>query len=239
MAPPSIFYHYTSKEGLAGILASNKIFCSTPHPATPGLLGGYVIKNGVFLTRMDPNNSKTAIAFNNYSGGGDGTNNLKKVEAYIAISIIPGSHLVEESVKDGLHGFRNIVCWRSGDLNLTNNPLVKKFWFGTVENVEELEDSPDTNQQSKAHPDRRLSDPCLALPLPVPCITPHSCKENQSQEGSRPGSLINHEKSEKAEMSKDKMVKKSRAVKRPLEELADDPVQAESLWINREILEWY
>ena len=66
MAPPSIFYHYTSKEGLAGILASNKIFCSSPHPATPGLLGGYVIKSGVFLTRMDPNNSKAAIAFNNY-----------------------------------------------------------------------------------------------------------------------------------------------------------------------------
>ena len=66
MAPPSIFYHYTSKESLEGILASNTIFCSTPHPATPGLLGGYVIKSGVFLTRMDPNNSKAAIAFNNY-----------------------------------------------------------------------------------------------------------------------------------------------------------------------------
>ena len=66
MAPPSIFYHYTSKESLEGILASSTIFCSTPHPATPGLLGGYVIKSGVFLTRMDPNNSKAAIAFNNY-----------------------------------------------------------------------------------------------------------------------------------------------------------------------------
>ena len=66
MAPPSIFYHYTSKDNLEGILATNTIFCSTPHPATPGLLGGYVIKSGVFLTRMDPNNSKAAIAFNNY-----------------------------------------------------------------------------------------------------------------------------------------------------------------------------
>ena len=149
---------------------------------------------------------------------------------------------MEESVKDGLHGFRNIVCWRNGDLNLTNNPLVKKFWFGTVESDEEEgEDSPepDTNQQTKAHPDRRLSDPCLALPLPVPCLTIHSCKENQPQEGSRPGSLITHEKSEKAKMTKDKMVKRSRAVKRPLEELADDPVQAESLWINRKFLENY
>ena len=144
---------------------------------------------------------------------------------------------MEESVKDGLHGFRNIVCWRSGDLDLTNNPLVKKFWFGTVESdEEELEDGPepDTNQQTKAHSERRLSDPCIALPLPVPCL-----KEIQPQEGSRPGSLITHEKSEKAKTSKDKMVKRSRAVKRPLEELADDPVQAESLWINREILENY
>ena len=66
MAPPSVFYHYTSKESLEGILATSTIFCSTPHPATPGLLGGYVIKSGVFLTRMDPNNSKAAIAFNNY-----------------------------------------------------------------------------------------------------------------------------------------------------------------------------
>ena len=179
-----------------------------------------------------------------FSGGGDGTNNLKKVEAYIAISMSPGSHLVEESVKDGLHGFRNIVCWRNGDLNLTNNPLVKKFWFGTVENVEELGDGPDTNQQTKAHSDRRLSDSFVALPLPVPCLTIHSCKENQPQEGSRPGSLITHEKSEKAKtpndkMANDKMVKRSRAVKRPLEDLADDPVQAESPWINREFLENY
>ena len=120
---------------------------------------------------------------------------------------------------------------------------------GTVENVEKQENDPDTNQQTKAHSDRRLSDPCLALPLPVPCLSLHSCKENQPQEGSRPGSLITHENSEKAKMTKakmvkdkmanDKMVKRSRAVKRPLEELADDPVQAESLWINREFLENY
>ena len=154
---------------------------------------------------------------------------------------------MEESVKGFGYGFRNIVCWRNGDLVLTNNPLVKKFWFGVVESdEEELEDGPepDTNQQTKAHPDRRLSDPGLALTLPVPCLSLHSCKENQPQEGSRPGSLITHEKSEKAKTSKDKMandkiVKRSRAVKRPLEELADDPVQAESLWINREFLENY
>ena len=171
-----------------------------------------------------------------FSGGGDGTNNLKKVEAYVAISIIPGSHLVEESVKDGLHGFRNIVCWRSGDLNLTNNPLVKRFWFGTVESdEEELEDDRQANLkgQTKAHSDRRLSDPGRPH---FPSVTPHSChfascKENQPQEasGSRALSLERPHKK----------VKRSRAAKRPLEELEEDPLQAESLWTDREILEWF
>ena len=165
-------------------------------------------------------------------------NNLKKVEAYVAISIIPGCHLVEESVKDGLNGFRNIVCWRSGDLNLTNNPLVKKFWFGTVESDEEEgEDDRQANakEQTKAHSDRRLSDPGRPH---FPSVTPHSChfasyKENQPQEvsGSGSGPLSLERPHKKA--------KRSRAAKRPLEELEDDPLQAESLWTDREILEWF
>ena len=37
---------------------------------------------------------------------------MKKVEAYVAVEIIPGPHLVEESVKDLSYGFtRNIVGW--------------------------------------------------------------------------------------------------------------------------------
>ena len=67
MSYPSIFYHYTSLDCLAGILADQRILASPPHPATPGMVGGSYIKDGaVFFTRMDPNNSKRAIAFNNY-----------------------------------------------------------------------------------------------------------------------------------------------------------------------------
>ena len=67
MSYPSIFYHYTSLDGLAGILDSRTILASTPHPATPGMVGGSYVKDGaVFLTRMDPANSRRAIAFNNY-----------------------------------------------------------------------------------------------------------------------------------------------------------------------------
>ena len=67
MAHASVFYHYTSQAGLAGILASNTILASQPHPATPGMLGGFNIQDGaVFLTRMDPSNSKRAISYNNY-----------------------------------------------------------------------------------------------------------------------------------------------------------------------------
>ena len=67
MTHSSVFYHYTSREGLAGILETETILGSHPHPATPGMLGGSNIQDGaVFLTRMDPSNSKEAIAYNNY-----------------------------------------------------------------------------------------------------------------------------------------------------------------------------
>ena len=141
---------------------------------------------------------------------------------------------MEESVKDGLHGFRNIVCWRNGDLNLTNNPLVKKFWSGAFESDEgELEDDRQANAKEQTKADRRLSDPGRPH---FPCITPHSChfasyKENQPQEVSGSGPLSLERPHKKA--------KRSRAAKRPLEELEDDPLQAESLWTDREILEWF
>ena len=61
-----VYYHYTSHEGLAGILEAKMILPSLPHPATPGILAGESIVSSVgavFLTRMDPNNSKESIAF--------------------------------------------------------------------------------------------------------------------------------------------------------------------------------
>ena len=66
---PVVYYHYTSQEGLAGILDAKMILPSLPHPATPGILAGESIVSSVgavFLTRMDPTNSKETIAFNNY-----------------------------------------------------------------------------------------------------------------------------------------------------------------------------
>lgn len=66
---PAVYYHYTSHEGLAGILDAKMILPSLPHPATPGILAGESIVSSVgavFLTRMDPTNSKESIAFNNY-----------------------------------------------------------------------------------------------------------------------------------------------------------------------------
>ena len=66
---PVVYYHYTSQEGLAGILEAKLILPSLPHPATPGILAGESIVSSlgaVFLTRMDPTNSKESIAFNNY-----------------------------------------------------------------------------------------------------------------------------------------------------------------------------
>ena len=66
MACSSVFYYYTSRQRLKRILVTETILPSLPHPATPGILGGSNVKDGaVFLTRMDPTNSKRAIAFNN------------------------------------------------------------------------------------------------------------------------------------------------------------------------------
>ena len=65
MTSSSIFYHYTSQESLTGILSTKRIFTCRPHPATQAWLGASN-NEAVFLTRMDPNNSKEAIAFNNY-----------------------------------------------------------------------------------------------------------------------------------------------------------------------------
>ena len=68
--PVSVFYHYTTIEGLRGIMAQGKIV-PNPNPETqnPGILGDVDLNNmpaSVYFTRMDPTNSKEAIAFNNY-----------------------------------------------------------------------------------------------------------------------------------------------------------------------------
>ena len=63
----SLYYHYTDREGIEGILKTKSINQTVPHPRTPGIMDGVSLKEGaVFFTRMDPRNDKKSIAFNNY-----------------------------------------------------------------------------------------------------------------------------------------------------------------------------
>ena len=63
----SLYYHYTDREGIEGILKTKSINQTVPHPRNPGIMDRVSLKEGaVFFTRMDPRNDKKAIAFNNY-----------------------------------------------------------------------------------------------------------------------------------------------------------------------------
>jgi len=235
MTHSSVFYHYTSQEGLAGILEAETILASHPHPATPGMVGGSYIKDrAVFLTRMDPANSKEAIAYNNYSGGGIAF--MKKVDCFVAVEITQGPHLEEESVKDGLYGFRNIVCWKNGDLQLSGNPRVKRFWSGNVS--EAPGHNPEAKEgikQVKAQTEpgrRRLSEPTKPH---WPCLTPQNCPFVWCKENQEALSRLNK--------SDNKIARKRAAKKRPLEDVEpessqDCDVKARSRWTDRDILEW-
>ena len=68
--PASIFYHYTTLQGLSGIKAQGAIMpslCCNPSIHNHFLAGIDLKKTpAIFLTRMDPSNSKESIAFNNY-----------------------------------------------------------------------------------------------------------------------------------------------------------------------------
>ena len=153
------------------------------------------------------------------------------------MEITQGPHLVEESVKDGLYGFRNIVCWQNGDLQLSGNPRVKRFWSGKIS-----EDNPGENEgaQVKAQMEggwgrRRLSEP---LKPHYPCLTPETCpfawcKENRPQDSPEGSSDLN----------KPDKIGRSRGSKRPLEDVEPtstkkDRVKARSSWTDRELLEW-
>ena len=164
---------------------------------------------------------------------------MKKVEAFVAVEITQGPHLVEESVKDGLYGFRNIVCWKNGDLHLKGNPRVKRFWSGNISEVPE--DNPLANQgkQVKAQMEpgwgRRLSEPSKPH---WPCLSPHNCpiagcKENQPQDSPEGSPCLD---------KPDKKIARTRAAKRPLEDVVptspEECVKAGSSWTDREILEW-
>ena len=170
-----------------------------------------------------------------FSGGGDKHLNMMKVEAYVAVEIAQGPHLVEDTVKDGLYGFRNIVCWQNGDLQLSGNPRVKRFWTGSIS-----EDNPGENLVETETGKRKLSE----SPKPkthYPCLNPQTCpfawckaKEKKPQDS--PG------ESDKP----DNKVERTRGSKRPLENVESTSPKkdrkkakkARSSWTDRELLEW-
>ena len=174
-----------------------------------------------------------------FSGSGDKSYKLKKVEAFVAVEITQGPHLVEESVKDGLYGFRNIVCWQNGDLQLSGNPRVKRFWSGNI-NEDNPEENPGGNEgKAQTEPGggrRRLSEP---LKPHYPCLTPENCpfawcKENRPQDSPEGSSDLN---------KSDKKIGRSRGSKRSLEGVEPkstkkDRAKARSSWTDRELLEW-
>ena len=64
---PSMLFHYTSLQGLEGILSLGAILPSQPGLHPTGWLGGRDVTGGaVFLTRLDPTHPREIIAFNNY-----------------------------------------------------------------------------------------------------------------------------------------------------------------------------
>ena len=94
---------------------------------------------------------------------------MKKVDAFVAVELTQGPHLEEESVKDGLYGFRNIVCWKNRDLQLSGNPRVKRFWSGYVKDDEVLGDNHEADQV-KMEPLERAKLHCLNPALHWPCL---------------------------------------------------------------------
>merc|ERR1719430_1541923 len=85
----------------------------------PSVFAGIDIRGipTIFLTRMDPSNSKEAIAFNNFSDAW--RSKLRNVEAWIAVKLVPGPHLREKTVPKG-KVFRNIVAWTGGALHIAD-----------------------------------------------------------------------------------------------------------------------
>ena len=128
-----------------------------------------------------------------FSGGGTTVSNMKKVDAFVAVELTQGPHLEEESVKDGLYGFRNIVCWKNGDLQLSGNPRVKRFWSGYVKDDEVLGDNHEADQV-KMEPLERAKLHCLNPALHWPCLNPESCpfawcKGNQNSSARKSSSM--------------------------------------------------
>merc|ERR1712010_238305 len=95
---PTVFYHYTTPECLEKILGMGMILPYLPPTQIPSDFAGINIRKipTIFSTRMDPSNSKRAIAFNNYSDAW--RSKLRNVESWIPVKLVPGPHLLEKTV---------------------------------------------------------------------------------------------------------------------------------------------
>ena len=95
-------YHYTDTLGLVGILNSGKI------------LQAFTIKgNGVFFTRLHPENGKEVLARNNYNNAY--LSKLNKVSCYIRI-LIPINEIFFDHSSHG----RDIFIMPGRDIHLHN-----------------------------------------------------------------------------------------------------------------------
>ena len=158
-----VFYHYTSREGLLGILASGVILPSLPHQHTPLPPGGRGDLPTVFLTRMDPSNPREVIAYNNYQNGW--SRKMWKVEACIILEM-PDRILSRRE-----HG-RSIVMWQGGPICLTDCNVVSRAWYMSL--------TPETPlngpiQPVCVHPTPFQTHPMLPSPQNFPQYqwTPH------------------------------------------------------------------
>ena len=117
---------------------------------------------------------------------------MEQVEAYIAVEITTGPHLVEETLKDGSSGFRNIVCWLNGQLPLSNDNFVKGYRFGFLGDERVPEDNSQATQveaQMETGRGKRFSQPSTSQ---WPCYpAPQNCEGNRPQDSEgtvQPGS---------------------------------------------------
>ena len=103
-------FHYTSHEGLRGILAEGVIMPSFLHGHPTGWVGGRDVTAGaVFLTEKDPDTySREMIAYNNYGLGWNKSSKWEKVEACLEVEVLPGPWVVKDK---HINPERNVIAW--------------------------------------------------------------------------------------------------------------------------------
>ena len=109
-------FHYTSYEGLRGILDKGVIMSLPNHNHPTGLVGGRDVTAGaVFLTDKDPDTySREMVAYNNYGLGWNKGTRVARVEACLEVAVLPGAWMVREDQLWPMVGEverRNVIAW--------------------------------------------------------------------------------------------------------------------------------